>query len=97
METVPRAGWQHPGRAAASPPHGRRWVRVREPVSCAPHSPPGPPNARGNESGIISAALLPSESIPPLLIPFVPFPVEHPRLLQPWLPTLKDLFNISQD
>lgn len=26
----------------------------------------------------------------------MPFPVEHPTLLQPWLPTLKHLFNTSQ-
>lgn len=93
METVPRAGWQHPGRGAASPPHGSRWARGRELVSCAPHSPPGPPNARGNESGIISA---PFGGIPPLLSLLVPFLVEHPSLLQPWLPTLKDSFNTSQ-
>lgn len=97
METVLRAGWQHPGRGAASPPHGSRWARVRELVSSAPHSPFGAPNAMGNESGIISAALLPSGSIPPLLSPFVPFPLEHTSLLQPWLHTLKDLFYTSWD
>lgn len=97
METVPRAGWQHPGRGTASPPHGSWWAGVRELVSCAPHCPPGPPNARGNESSIIFAALLPSGRIPPLLSPFVPFPVEHHSLLRPWLPTLKDLFERSQD
>lgn len=43
METVPRAGWQHPGRGAASPPHGSQWARVWELVSCAPHSLPGLP------------------------------------------------------
>lgn len=44
METVPRAGWQHPGRGAASPPHGRQWARVRELGSCAlPTAPLGFP------------------------------------------------------
>lgn len=67
----------------------------RSPV--LPTASPGAPNAMGNESSIISAALLPFGSIPPLLSPIVPFPVEHPSLLQPWLHTLKDLFNTSQD
>ena len=45
METVPRAGWQHPGSRAASPPCRSRWARVGEPGSRAPHGPPGSPNA----------------------------------------------------